>query len=30
MTDPSSEDAAEFVRREYGKGGKGLVIGGKD
>ena len=30
MTDPSSEDAAEFIRREYGKGGKGLVIGGKD
>ena len=30
MTDPSPEEAAEYVRREYGKGGKGLVINGKD
>ncbi|MDO5477307.1 MAG: hypothetical protein Q4F43_09390, partial [Eubacteriales bacterium] len=26
MTDPAPEEAAEFVRREYGKGGKGLTI----
>ena len=30
MTDPSPEEAAEFVRREYGKGGKGLTIGETD
>ena len=30
MTDPSPEEAAVFVRREYGKGGKGLIIDGKN
>ena len=30
MTDPAPEEAAEFVRREYGKGGKGLTINDSD
>ena len=30
MTDPAPEEAAEFVRREYGKGGKGLTINDVD
>lgn len=30
MTDPAPEEAAEFVRREYGKGGKGLTINNID
>ena len=30
MIEQSSEDYADFVRREYGKGGKGLVIGGRE
>ena len=30
MTDPTPEEAAEFVKREYGVGGKGFVIDGRD
>ena len=30
MTDPSPEEAAEFVKREYGVGGKGFSIDGRD
>ena len=30
MVDQAPEEHTEFVRREYGRGGKGLVIDGKD
>ena len=30
MIEQSSEDYADFVRREYGKGGKGLIIDGRE
>ena len=30
MTDPTPEEAAEFVKREYGVGGKGFTIDGRD
>lgn len=30
MTDPTPEEAAEFVKREYGVGGKGFTIDGQD
>ena len=30
MTDPKPEEAAEFVKREYGVGGKGFTIDGRD
>ena len=30
MIDQTSEEYTDFVRREYGKGGKGLVIGGHE
>ena len=30
MTDPTTEESAEFVKREYGVGGKGFSIDGRD